>query len=126
MAICPVNSDGWCTRHNTHHAGRLLEWALSPTMKGEKYRELWDRQMANGRVETKPAVVAPTALRLLACVHLGKPLDRLGCHCKGKWVHACEMHGKCTIATPRDEMPCCRGGNSPCSDYSPDDVVEPL
>lgn len=44
--ICRVDDTGWCERHDCKHVGRLLELALDSSELGEKYRLLWDSQMA--------------------------------------------------------------------------------
>lgn len=44
--ICPVDPvTFWCERHQTKHEGRLYELSQADTAQGEKYRQLWDRQM---------------------------------------------------------------------------------
>ena len=35
--------------------------------------------------------------RTLPCVHLGRVIDRKGCNCPLRHVHACERHGTCTL-----------------------------
>lgn len=39
---CPVDKNGFCSRHNKHHKGRLLEISQMTNEVGEKYRLYWD------------------------------------------------------------------------------------
>lgn len=44
MSICPVDENGYCSRHQTVHFGRLLEISQLDNEFGEKHRMVWDRQ----------------------------------------------------------------------------------
>lgn len=55
---CPIDPvTGLCSRHGVAHVGRLLDLALDPTVKGERYRLLWDRQAG---IETPAPSPAPS------------------------------------------------------------------
>jgi hypothetical protein len=43
--VCPVDENGYCSRHQKVHFGRLLEVSQMDNEFGEKHRQLWDRQM---------------------------------------------------------------------------------
>lgn len=54
------------------------------------------------------------------CLHLGRVLERKNaagetCPCVGKWLHACDVHGQCTLASPRAGVKCCAA----CADHEP-------
>lgn len=42
---CPIDENLFCSRHKTHHKGRLYELSQMENEIGEKYRQLWDRQL---------------------------------------------------------------------------------
>lgn len=48
------------------------------------------------------------------CFHLGKVKERKNCNCPFKFVHECEVHGRCTIGPNSDNIKSCFG----CPDYS--------
>jgi hypothetical protein len=67
----------------------------------------------------------PRIERLGNCIYLGNPIlppgqrtDAIGtvCLCQGKWLHACELHGNCTISEARADVICCQG----CPEFEPD------
>ena len=67
------------------------------------------------------SVAAATATRKLNCVNLGPVIDRASCNCSGKFVHACEKHGKCRPFTKlEDGILSCQE----CNDYEPEDPVQ--
>ena len=50
------------------------------------------------------------------CFHLGKVLDRVGCNCPLRHVHACEKHERCTRGPNSRGLASCAS----CPDYDPD------
>lgn len=59
MAICVVDGDGWCERHQRKHIGSLLRMALDPSPLGERYRERMDavyRRERSKNVHHRPVV----------------------------------------------------------------------
>jgi hypothetical protein len=59
------------------------------------------------------SAVKDSPSRLGDCIHLGKPLDRVdasgrACHCAGKWLRACGVHGRCTITEKRAGVDNCQ------------------
>jgi hypothetical protein len=59
------------------------------------------------------------SIRSLACVHLGRVLDRRDRACTRCWIHGCEVHGRCVKNDPASPlMNCVR-----CPDYEPDDAA---
>lgn len=46
MSVCPVDENGYCSRHQKVHYGRLLEISQMDNEFGESYRRLWDGDAA--------------------------------------------------------------------------------
>ncbi len=106
--ICDVSEDGWCSRHKTHHVGRLRELALMDAVLGESYRQLWARQM-----EPQPG---PKIRRRTDCTHLGQLLEK-GVGCGSQDIYACAVHGKATMAPCQHHHTCMAGVPNECKEY---------
>jgi hypothetical protein len=45
MTICKLDENKYCERHRTQHLARNYELSQMDNELGEKYRQLWDKQM---------------------------------------------------------------------------------
>lgn len=78
MSICPVDSAGYCARHRRTHKGAVLELALRADPEAERYRDLWDQQVARTyrpspppQRERLPRIREYLATENVRCVHRG-------------------------------------------------------
>lgn len=58
MRVCTLSTkDGnpnYCEEHGTYHNGHYAEYAIDPGEKGQRFRELWDRQKFERRAPALP------------------------------------------------------------------------
>lgn len=99
---CTCSGPGTCSRyrelrsHTTQRQFELCKGLKCTPEQSVKYRNHWDKQVAEKTGKALPLVEDKPAERGI-CRHQGEPADRESCGtCQRKWNYDCEVYGICT------------------------------